>query len=64
MKKSDAKVHIVARFLRDYPEKRTGNDVFAFYNKLVSEGSPLLNFQFGGDRYQQLQAWLSHYLTR
>ena len=61
---ADAKQLILDEFDRWWSEKKgkpgeaTGNDGFAFYVALEGKNHPALNFHNGGDKWQEVHAWL------
>ncbi len=58
-KRSDLEPLIRQEWLKRPADRRTENDILAFYGLLQRERSDLLSFKASGDKYQVLKSILS-----
>jgi hypothetical protein len=62
MKKEDRERELIRLWQQRPKDKRTGNDVLAFYGEIYASHPELLGPPRYGDPYQQLQSTLSRHI--
>lgn len=62
-KRSDLEPAIRQEWLKRSPDRRTENDILAFYGELQQNRPDLLSFRASGDKYQVLKSVLRNLIA-
>lgn len=57
-KLSDIEREVRAEWRKRPDDKKTGHDVYVFFNELCKDRPELLDFKCAGDKYQRFHAFL------